>query len=109
MGGSLVGEDCDFEANIFLMSMIEFAGAFFISITLKNFRSSGYLSGKTRNFLSDFAVIIAIIIMSALNFLTKVNTPKLVVPDSFKPTWEGRDWVVTHALMFADHLLTNPW
>jgi len=35
-GGSLVGEDCDFEPNIFLMSIIEFAGAFFISITLKN-------------------------------------------------------------------------
>ena len=47
--------------------------------------------------------------MSAINSASKVNTPKLVVPDSFKPTWEGRDWVVTHALIFADHLLTNPW
>ena len=32
-----------------------------------------------------------------------------VVPSEFKPTWEGRDWIVTHALIFADHLLTNPW
>ena len=67
--GTLIGEDCYFEPNIFLMSIIEFVGAFFISITLKNFRSSGYLSGKTRNFLSDFAVIIAILIMSTATVL----------------------------------------
>ena len=45
----------------------------------------------------------------AILIILKVNTPKLVVPDSFKPTWEGRDWVVAHALMVKEHLLTNPW
>ena len=109
MQGQLIGPDCDYDPNVFLMSIILFVGAFFISITLKNFRSTGYLRGKVRKFLSDFAVIIAIVIMSAINYASKVNTPKLDVPDSFKPTWEGRDWVVTHALIFADHLLTNPW
>ena len=54
-------------------------------------------------------VIIAILIMSTVNYLSNVNTPKLVVPGSFAPTWEGREWIVTHAFIFADHLLTNPW
>ena len=90
------------------MSLLLFLGAFFISITLKNFRNTGYLPGKVRNFLSDFAVIIAILAMSAVDYLCQVQTPKLVVPDSFKPTWEGRDWVVAHAMTITDHLLTNP-
>ena len=109
MGGELIGVDCDYDANVFLMSTILFAGAFFISITLKNFRNTGYLPGKVRNFLSDFAVVIAIIIMSSVNYLSHVNTPNLVIPSSFKPTWEGRDWVVGHALIFVEHLTTNPW
>ena len=109
IGGQLQGPDCDFEANVLLMSIILFLGAFIISITLKNFRNTGYLPGKLRDLLSDFSVIIAILVMSTINYFSEVETPKLVVPDSFKPTWEGRDWVVTHALIFADHLLTNPW
>lgn len=62
-----------------------------------------------RNFLSDFAVIIAILTMTLISFFSDVHTPKLVVPSSFKPTWEGRDWLVTHALIFPDHILANPW
>ncbi len=107
--GTLVGEDCDYQANVFLMSLLLFLGAFFISITLKNFRSTGYLPGRVRNFLSDFAVIIAILVMSTLDYLAKVETPKLEVPDSFKPTWDEREWLVTHGLIFKEHFLTNPW
>lgn len=91
------------------MSCLLFAGTFTISFSLKNFRNTGYLPGYVRNFLSDFAVIIAILSMSGLSYMSGVHTPKLEVPNSFKPTWEGRDWVVTHALIFADHLLANPW
>ena len=109
-GGQAIGDDCDdYQANVFLMSFLLFLGAFFISITLKNFRNTGYLPGKVRNFLSDFAVIIAILLMSTMDYVAKVETPKLNVPDSFKPTWEGRSWVVTHAHILTDHLLTNPW
>ncbi len=104
-----MGPDCDYEPNVFLMSVVLFFGAFFISIVLKNFRNTGYLPGNVRDFLSSFAVIIAIVSMTAMDYLCAVSTPKLVVPSEFKPTWEGRDWVVTHALIFADHLLTNPW
>ena len=59
--GNLIGDDCDYEANVFLMSVILFAGAFVISITLKKFRTTGFLPGKIRNFLSDFAVIVSVV------------------------------------------------
>ncbi len=62
-----------------------------------------------RNLLSDFAVPIAILSMTILDFLCSVETPKLVVPSSFMPTFEGRNWMVAHAFMFADHVLANPW
>lgn len=107
--GTLVGVDCDYDANVFLMSTVLFVGAFGISFVLKNFRNTGYLPGNVRDFLSDFAVIIGIMTMTGLDYFSGVQTPKLDVPSSFKPTWEGRDWVVTHALIFADHFLSNPW
>ena len=107
--GTLAGQGCEYEPNVFLMSIILFAGSFTISFSLKNFRNTGYFPGRIRNILSDFSVIIAIISMTGVNYLADVKTPKLEVPSSFKPTWEGRDWVVTHALIFADHLLSNPW
>ena len=100
---------CTNDSSIFLMSVVLFAGSFGISFALKNFRTTGYFPGSIRNFLSNFAVIIGIFVMTALDYMAGIQTPKLDVPDSIKPTWEGRDWLVTHALIFADHLLTNPW
>ena len=72
-------------------SVILFTGAFTISYSLKNFRNTGYLPGKVRNLLSDFAVPIAILSMTLMSYLSNVDTPKLIVPDSFQPT-SGRSW-----------------
>lgn len=105
--GTLVGADCDYEPNMFLLSVILFFGAFFISFTLKNFRNTGYLPGKIRGFLGDFAVIIAIFSMTAIDYVSRVPTPKLMVPSEFTPTWEGRGWLVKHALFFD--VPANPW
>ena len=104
-----VGPGCDYEPNVFLMSLVLFTGAFAISFSLKNFRTTGYLPGRMRDLLANFAVIIAIVGMTVIDYSAGIPTPKLEVPSSFKPTWEGRDWVVTHALIFADHFLANPW
>lgn len=108
-GGQLAGDGCEHGDDVFLMSLILFFGAFFISITLKQFRTTGYLPTSIRHFLADFAVIIGILSMTLLDYFYGLPTPKLVVPGEFKPTWEGRDWVVSHALLFPEHLLTNPW
>eukprot|EP00095_Tigriopus_kingsejongensis_P002508 snap_masked-scaffold185_size275389-processed-gene-0.11 protein:Tk02508 transcript:snap_masked-scaffold185_size275389-processed-gene-0.11-mRNA-1 annotation:"sodium-driven chloride bicarbonate exchanger" len=103
------GPGCTYSSNAFLMSVVLFSGTFMISFTLKNFRNTGYLPGKVRSFLADFAVIIAIFSMTGLSVLSGVEgTPKLLVPSSFKPTWEGRDWIVTHALIFPEHVGANP-
>ncbi len=104
-----VGENCDFEPNVFLMSVILFAGTFAIAFSLKNFRNTGYLPSNIRNFFSDFAVIIAILLMTGIAHFAGTRTPALVVPDSFAPTYEDRKWFIAHALIVADHLLTNPW
>ena len=100
---------CNEDNSAFLMSVVLFAGSFGISFALKNFRTTGYFPGSIRNFLSNFAVIIGIVVMTAIDYMAGINTPKLEVPDTIKPTWEGRDWLVSHALIFADHILANPW
>ena len=47
-----------------------------------------------RCFISDFAVIIAILSMVGLDMLLGIHTPKLDVPGKFQPTWEGRGWLI---------------
>ena len=91
------------------MSMLLFLGAFVISFSLKTFRSSSYFPSWVRNILANFGVVLAIIIMTTIDYMSGVNTPKLVVPSSFKPTWEGRNWFVAHAMIVSDHFLLNPW
>lgn len=54
-----------------------------------------------RQVISDFGVFITICSMSVMDAMSGVRTPKLIVPDEFKPTWEGRDWVVSP--------FNNPW
>ena len=103
------GASCGHGDDVFLMSLLLFFGAFFISFCLKQFKTTGFLPNAIRGFLSDFAVIIGILLMTLLDYFYGLPTPKLVVPGAFKPTWEGRDWVVSHALLFPEHVLLNPW
>ena len=58
---------------------------------------------QVRNTLSDFAVFICIVAMTGVDFFAGVHTPKLYVPAEFKPTWEGRGWIV-----YPFHP-DNPW
>lgn len=44
--------------------------------------------------ISDFAVLIAIFSMSAMDYYVGLPTPKLEVPSEFKPTLEGRGWLI---------------
>lgn len=44
--------------------------------------------------MSDFAVIIAILTMTSLDYLTNIQTPKLQVPREMKPTLPDRGWVI---------------
>ncbi|XP_011500555.1 PREDICTED: electroneutral sodium bicarbonate exchanger 1 [Ceratosolen solmsi marchali] len=95
--GTLVGDGCNtphYVPDVFLMSIILFMGTFLLSVELKDFKNALFFPSKIRQVVSDFAVIIAIFSMSALDFFVGINTPKLEVPVEFKPTLEGRGWMI---------------
>ena len=61
---------------------------------LKGFKSASFFPAKVRSLISDFAVIIAIVSMVVVDYLVGVPTPKMQVPDTVRPTWEGRQWFI---------------
>ncbi|XP_026321956.1 sodium bicarbonate cotransporter 3 isoform X2 [Hyposmocoma kahamanoa] len=96
--GTLAGGGCDtkvYVPDVFLMSIILFLGTFIISVILKDFKNSLFFPSKVRQIISDFSVIIAILLMSFLDFKVGVKTPKLEVPAEFKPTLPSRNWIIT--------------
>lgn len=117
INGTLMGLDCnkpEFVSDVFLMSLILFIGTYIISVILKDFKNALFFPSnvrkpwflpesiiyfflyfvQVRQFISDFAVIIAIFSMTLLDYFTNVPTPKLQVPSKFKPTLEDRGWII---------------
>ncbi|XP_011875490.1 PREDICTED: electroneutral sodium bicarbonate exchanger 1 isoform X4 [Vollenhovia emeryi] len=95
--GTMVGDGCSIPHNVpdvFLMSIILFMGTFLLSVELKDFKNALFFPSKVRQVVSDFAVIIAIFSMSTLDHFVGISTPKLEVPAEFKPTLEGRGWII---------------
>ncbi|XP_025831042.1 sodium bicarbonate cotransporter 3 isoform X3 [Agrilus planipennis] len=95
--GTLVGEGCstsEYVPDVFLMSILLYIGTFLLSVVLKDFKNALFFPAKVRQFVSDFAVIIAIFSMSFLDFKVNIPTPKLEVPKEFKPTLSTRGWVI---------------
>ncbi len=93
---------CHYTPNAFPMSILLFIGTFLISYHLKNFKTANFFPAKVRSFISDFAVIIAIVTMSLCDYWAAVPTPKMRVPESIRPTWDGRGWII-HPFDY------NPW
>lgn len=86
-GGSLMGDGCStppYTPDVFLLSVILFASTYVISVTLKDMKTAAFFPTKVRSFLSDFAVVIAIFSMTALDAWVGLSTPKLLVPHDFK-------------------------
>ncbi|XP_042866238.1 sodium-driven chloride bicarbonate exchanger-like isoform X4 [Penaeus japonicus] len=93
--GEMMGDGCKhYYPDVYLLSCVLFFGTFLISVYLKDFKTASFFPTKVRQFISDFAVIIAILGMSFLDFAIGIHTPKLEVPGEFKPTWEGRNWLI---------------
>ena len=95
------GTNCIYKENVFLTSILLFIGTFTITMFLKGFRSSNFFPTKIRSFLSDFAVIIAMVVMTGIDIYMEVETPKLKVPATFSPTLQ-RSWLI-------NPLGSNPW
>lgn len=99
---TFLSEECDDPTNVYLMSVILFIATFFIITALRKFKTSGFGPTWIRGYMSDFAVIIALIGMTWLDFGIGIDTPKLKVPASVEPTWTGRPWLIMP-------LGPNPW
>ncbi|XP_078532536.1 electrogenic sodium bicarbonate cotransporter 1 isoform X2 [Lissotriton helveticus] len=101
-GGMLVGNNCKYVPDITLMSFILFLGTYTCSMALKKFKTSRYFPTTARKLISDFAIILSILIFCGLDALLGVDTPKLIVPSEFKPTSPNRGW-------FVPPFGGNPW
>ncbi|KAL5005943.1 hypothetical protein ScPMuIL_017101 [Solemya velum] len=104
--GILVGAGCDtphYVADVFFLSVLLFLGTFTVASSLSGFKNSKFFPTMVRQFTSDFAVLIAIVMMVGLDLLIGIGTKKLEVPEKFAPSRPGRGWVVNP---FSDK---NPW
>uniref|UniRef100_UPI0037E71C42 electrogenic sodium bicarbonate cotransporter 1-like isoform X1 n=1 Tax=Semicossyphus pulcher TaxID=241346 RepID=UPI0037E71C42 len=101
-GGELVGESCGYVPDITLMSFILFFGTYTCSMALKKFKTSRFFPTKVRKLISDFAIILTILLFCGVDAFVGVNTPKLIVPSEFKPTSPLRGW-------FVPPFGGNPW
>ncbi|KFQ95840.1 Electrogenic sodium bicarbonate cotransporter 1, partial [Nipponia nippon] len=101
-GGQLVGNNCEYVPDITLMSFILFFGTYTCSMALKKFKTSRYFPTTARKLISDFAIILSILIFCGIDALVGVDTPKLIVPSEFKPTSPNRGW-------FIPPFGGNPW
>uniref|UniRef100_A0A8B9NR22 Anion exchange protein n=1 Tax=Accipiter nisus TaxID=211598 RepID=A0A8B9NR22_9AVES len=101
-GGQLVGNNCEYVPDITLMSFILFFGTYTCSMALKKFKTSRYFPTTARKLISDFAIILSILIFCGIDALVGVDTPKLLVPSEFKPTSPERGW-------FIPPFGGNPW
>uniref|UniRef100_A0A669BGZ8 Anion exchange protein n=1 Tax=Oreochromis niloticus TaxID=8128 RepID=A0A669BGZ8_ORENI len=101
-GGQLVGQSCGYMPDITLMSFILFLGTYTCSMSLKKFKTSRFFPTQVRKLISDFAIILAILLFCGVDALVGVETPKLLVPSEFKPTSPLRGW-------FVPPFGGNPW
>ncbi|PAA67463.1 hypothetical protein BOX15_Mlig025573g1 [Macrostomum lignano] len=105
-GGVWVGRGCGLfnVPDVFFFSCLLFIATFFLCYTLKKARASSLFPTFVRRLISDFAVMIAICVVTSVDYIMDLHTPKLLIPVSFEPTlgYTYRGWVVRP---FGN----NPW
>ncbi|KAL4222173.1 Sodium bicarbonate cotransporter 3 [Mactra antiquata] len=105
-GGNPIGDGCfppQFVPDVFFFSILLFLGTFGVAVVLKDFKMSTIFPTFARQLISDFAVLLSIIIFVVIDILLKLPTPKLLVPDKFQPTRSDRGWLINP---ISDK---NPW
>lgn len=86
---------CNYAPNAFFLSVILFFGTYIIATFLKDFKDLNFFPAVVRSYISDFAVITAILLMVFVDVGFGIDTPKLNVPSTFNPTWSGRSWLIS--------------
>ncbi|XP_029141470.1 sodium-driven chloride bicarbonate exchanger [Protobothrops mucrosquamatus] len=104
--GMFIGEACldhgPYVPDVLFWSVILFFSTVILSSTLKQFKTSRYFPTKVRSVISDFAVFLTILSMVIVDYFLGIPSPKLQVPNVFKPTRDDRGW-------FVSPLGPNPW
>uniref|UniRef100_A0A158RAE0 Anion exchange protein n=1 Tax=Taenia asiatica TaxID=60517 RepID=A0A158RAE0_TAEAS len=82
--------------DIFFFCILLTAFCFFLAYGLRSLRNSRFFPSRIRSLISDFAVLIAIVICSLIDSFSGLHTPKLLVPISFEPTlgYNKRGWII---------------
>lgn len=81
--------------EVFFLSFILMFGTFFTAVYFKSFKQTPYFPEKARQVISDYSVVIAVILWVVIDVVFSVATPKLTVPDEFRPTrHENRSFIV---------------
>ncbi|XP_074141247.1 anion exchange protein 4 [Sminthopsis crassicaudata] len=101
-GGESRGFGCHFVPDIAFFSLILFFATFLCATILKHFKSSHFFPSRVRKVISDFSMVLAILLGCGLDASLGLSTPKLIVPNEFKPTHPDRKWLVP---LFG----ANPW
>ncbi|XP_076649182.1 anion exchange protein Ae2 isoform X6 [Halictus rubicundus] len=83
------------QPNTALMCTILCLGTFLGAYYLRIFRNSHYLGRSARRAFGDFGVPISIIVFALMDYLAKVKTEKLLVPEGLSPTIADRSWIVS--------------
>lgn len=91
--GTPVGLQCNFKPDVFMLSVLLTFGTFAITYGLNVFRRTPYFSALIRNSISDFCVLIAIVVMTTLSHYIGLDVPTLNIPPSFRPTMD-RSWLI---------------
>uniref|UniRef100_A0A8C1XSP4 Anion exchange protein n=1 Tax=Cyprinus carpio TaxID=7962 RepID=A0A8C1XSP4_CYPCA len=100
--GSACGPHGPYVPDVLFWSVVLFFSTVAMSAFLKEFKTSRYFPTKVRAIISDFAVFITIATMVLVDYALGVPSPKLKVPNVFKPTRDDRGW-------FINPLGPNPW
>lgn len=86
-GGDAIGAGCHppkFVADVFFFSILLFLGTFGLAVVLKDFKLTTIFPTFIRQLISDFAVLLSIIIFVVIDILVGIGTPKLLVPNKFQ-------------------------
>uniref|UniRef100_A0A8C8CX23 Anion exchange protein n=1 Tax=Oncorhynchus tshawytscha TaxID=74940 RepID=A0A8C8CX23_ONCTS len=100
--GSACGPHGPYVPDVLFWSVVLFFSTVFMSAFLKEFKTSRYFPTKVRAQISDFAVFITILTMVLVDYALGIPSPKLQVPNKFKPTRDDRGWIV-------NPIGRNPW
>ena len=75
--------------------MVNIDDFFLFSFTLKGMRQRRFFSVQVRQTISEFGVVISIVLMVLLDYFMGFETPKLHVPSKLSPTRSDRGWFIS--------------